>query len=66
MKDYFESIPEMISETQRELALTEQIVLELIRDLQKYPNDNAASRVRLDHCYRTLSALNGVLTDPVY
>jgi len=62
------TIPELINETQEELALTQQIIQDLVRAAQDYPRGhyNTSKLVRLEHIHSTLQALNGVLTEPVY
>ena len=62
------TIPELINETQEELALTQQILQGLVRHMQDYPKGhyNTSKLARLEHVHTTLQSLNGVLTEPVY
>jgi hypothetical protein len=62
------TIPELITKTQEELVLTQQIIQGLVRDLQDYPKGHYSTSklARLEHIHSTLQAMNSVLTDPVY
>ena len=61
------SIPELVSGTTEELNDLKQIIDNLIKDVQQYPNGSFsyAKLARLEHCHETLKRLNGVITELV-
>jgi len=62
------TIPELINKSQEELALTQQIIENLVHDLHDYPKGhyNTSKLTRLEHAHQTLQTLNNLLSEPVY